>query len=439
MTTIYHNILKSNHTFVDEEELEKFRFVLLSVINLLTILFVILSYLASTYELIYLHPVTEITLLFYAFALFLSMIILRQKKQYYIISANIFIISSLYYNFSSLLLETENEYRLIWFFLIIFTGFVTISKKYGFYFNFLSVISVSILVLNLQLHISHMGLFTFVHSIVAFSIFTYYFFNKIEKDSHRLKILNKKLTLKVSKAKKERKEQEQFLLKQYRMASLGTMIDSIAHQWRQPLTHINAVLMNISYAAKSIPLNHEYIENKIAEASDITLYMSQTIEDFRDLLQTDTEKTKFQLNSLVKHILKLLKDNLTNIDVTINGDLDAIAYTQSNELTQIIMILLSNAADALNAKDIQHKSIIITTKMIHDVIHLSIEDNAGGIDEVNIDKIFNPYFTTKQDDGGTGLGLYIAKLIIENRHLGELNVSNTKHGAKFTITLKDNT
>jgi len=437
MTTLYNNILTSNHEFTEEEDLQKFRFVLLASINLFTILIIISNYLASNYNLIYMHPISEITSLFYAFTLFISMIILRQKKKYYLISANILIISSLYSHFSSLLLDTHNEYRLIWFFLIVFTGFVTIGKKYGLYLTLLIVISVLSLVLNIKLGISTIALFTFLHALIIFTIFTYYFLNKIEKDSSKLQVLNKRLTLKVSKVLKKRKEQEAFLLKQYRMASLGTMIDSIAHQWRQPLTHINAVLMNISYASKCIPLDIKYVESKILEASDITLYMSQTIEDFRDLLQTDTEKTKFKLHSLLKHILKLHKNNLTNINITITGDLDTIVYTQSNELTQVIMILLSNAIDALNEKNIQYKSIIINTKSIHNIIHLNIIDNAGGINSDSIDKLFDPYFTTKRKAGGSGLGLYIAKLIMENRNLGELHVENIPQGAKFTIIIKD--
>lgn len=224
------------------------------------------------------------------------------------------------------------------------------------------------------------------------------------------------------------------------MANMGMMIDSIAHQWRQPLMNINAKLMNISRVTEMNEHNKknkniEYIDEKVENIFAITEQMAQTIHDFRNLFKSEKEYEEFELTQLINNLVIFMDENLhtTTINIKINSPLYINSY--QNELSQVLLTILQNSIEALDEKNIKNKEITIHIYELSSNIYIEIMDNAEGIKQEILEKIFEPYFSTKKNSSGTGLGLYIAKIIMDTSLQGEINVSNTKAGIKFTIII----
>lgn len=257
---------------------------------------------------------------------------------------------------------------------------------------------------------------------------------KVQETTKEIRRLNRDLEKRVENEIEKRLTQEQILLRQHRMASMGEMIDSIAHQWRQPLMNINAVLMNIDRGIDK-DRTPDYLKRKISEIFGITAYMSQTIEDFRSLLNEGKDRELFPVQECVGDILELMKNNLKRIEVTCRCEGDLKIYSYRSELVQVLTIIISNAIEALENRQSEKKRLWIETGKKEGKIIVEISDNGGGIEEAHLEKIFDPYFTTKEQSGGTGLGLYIAKIIVEHHMKGAIGVNNRAGGACFTVTI----
>jgi len=300
----------------------------------------------------------------------------------------------------------------------------------------------------------------YVTLIAAFFITTFvmYTYEKVkEAEKLRLTLYNQELKQKVALKTKElahfnmtlqeqiqaevnqRLAQEQMLLHQCRMASMGEMIDSIAHQWRQPLMHINAILMNVDRSIETDTDLHTYIPDKIDELGELTQYMSQTIEDFRHLFKKGRETTDFEIRKLLEDVLLIMKNRLNGITITVQDYHPKQLSAHKNELFQVLVSLLSNAAEALSSSAQDQPHIWITLKHTTEHSIFTIEDNAKGIPSNVLEKIFDPYYTTKKTEGGSGLGLYISKIIIERNMHGTLSAKNGTQGAMFIIQLPHNT
>jgi signal transduction histidine kinase len=238
--------------------------------------------------------------------------------------------------------------------------------------------------------------------------------------------LDKKIDEEVKKAK----ENEQLLMQQSKLAALGEMLGNIAHQWRHPLTHLSLLVQNLEMAYKKNKLDEQYLENFKNKTMKQIEYMSKTIDDFRNFFKEDKEKMEFSVNEAIKEVLFLLEGRLKNynINVEIIENKDKIIYGFRNEFLQVIMNIINNAIDVLNERNIQNKKIWIKIDNF-----IEIEDNAGGIRKDIIDKIFEPYFTTKFQSQGTGIGLYMSKIIITKHFNGNLYAYNSKNGAVFVI------
>jgi len=228
-------------------------------------------------------------------------------------------------------------------------------------------------------------------------------------------ILSLALTYNVKLIQDEQQKQQTLLLQQSRLASMGEMIANIAHQWRQPLTHLSYIFMNI----KKNSHNSQTVERKIKEANEKLTYMSKTIDDFRNFYNPSKEKEEFDIKTSCENAAKI-----SNIKVKIEEILPFKFFGNKNEFEQVILIIIKNAKDA---KDDAKITITIQKPTI------TISDNAGGIDTKHIDKIFEPYFSTK--DESDGIGLYMAKMIIEKEMRGKLEVWSKDKESKFTISL----
>lgn len=255
---------------------------------------------------------------------------------------------------------------------------------------------------------------------------------------HRLEDLNSNLEKRVQEEIKKNEINTQRLLQQSRLAQMGEMISMIAHQWRQPLSAISATTNNLIIKMMiEGKVNKELFDSELKLVSEYSQYLSSTIDDFRNFFKTDKEKKTFDLNLVIEKSLQIIKTSLKS------NEIEAKTYLEPNikinsypsELQQVILNILKNSEDALLEKDIENKRITIQTFMKEDKATIKIDDNGGGIDESIINRIFDPYFSTKNKKDGTGLGLYMSKIIINDHCNGSLKVLNENKGATFLIEL----
>jgi len=232
-------------------------------------------------------------------------------------------------------------------------------------------------------------------------------------------------------------EKDQLLLQQSRQAAMGEMINNIAHQWRQPLNIIALTIQDLMGTYEQGECNSEYIDEIVKQIMNQVLHMSQTINDFRKFLQPDQEIRQFNLREAVKKTLLLVGDSFTsqNIEISTEVQEDLIVTGYENEFCQVLLNILNNAWDIITERNIVSPRIEI--KLFREGYSnvTTISDNARGIPAEIIDRIFDPYFTTKDADKGTGIGLYMSKSIIEKRMKGKISVRNTDLGAEFRIEL----
>jgi signal transduction histidine kinase len=242
----------------------------------------------------------------------------------------------------------------------------------------------------------------------------------------------KKVEIELQKRMKSEKE----LSHKSRLESMGEMIDNIAHQWRQPLMNMNAIFLNLDRTYELGKLDDAYLEKTIQEATDLTSHMSQTIEDFRNFFRKDNIKERVNLNDTLTYSLNLLSSVTKDIIVCFERAEEITLPLYKNELIQVIISILTNAVDILEQRQILNKQIFLSVAEYPEYITIIIEDNGGGIADEHIDRIFEPYYSTKHQFGGSGLGIYICNMIIEEHMNGTISVDNTPIGAQFTITLK---
>ena len=243
------------------------------------------------------------------------------------------------------------------------------------------------------------------------------------------------LEFKIQEEINKRLEQEQILIQQSKLASMGEMIGNIAHQWRQPLAQISAIHMNMKVTYDFDKFTKEYMESKIKEANKLTSYMSQTISDFQNFFKPQGEKEIFSIKKACKDACFILESSLKahGIEVIFHITQDVTINGYKTEYSQVILNLLSNAKDILIERQIKNPKIELEIKDGNHFALVKIKDNAGGVDTSIIDKIFEPYFTTRHQTQGTGIGLYMSKNIIERNMHGYINVVNVEDGALFTV------
>ena len=258
---------------------------------------------------------------------------------------------------------------------------------------------------------------------------------RVKMQTRKLYNLNKHLEERIQEEVKKNEEKQKMLFLQSRMASLGQMMANIAHQWRQPLTELALTLFTMKKAAYKGDLKE--FDTIYNDAKVMIQNMSQTIENFINFFKPDKPKIPFPVIQSIDEALQILKKSFQKEYITIEKSIDGNPYVLgiSNELSQVIINILQNAKDAFLQHDCKEKNIKIKVEKNSNNVYIKIEDNAGGIDNSVIERIFEPYFTTKHASKGTGLGLFMSKLIIEKSFEGTIEVYNTKKGACFTIIL----
>ncbi len=257
-------------------------------------------------------------------------------------------------------------------------------------------------------------------------------------DKKKIEELNRNLEKRVAEEVRKNEEKQRQLLHQSRLAQMGEMISMIAHQWRQPLSAISSSSLAINIKAKLGKLDKETAIELSEKISEYSQHLSATIDDFREFFKPNRGKEETTFEELVKSALSIVEISLKNRQIEHIEDLRCHMRlkTYPNELKQVILNLIKNAEDALTERDIPNPKIEIRTYRDGERAILEVRDNAGGVPETIIDKIFDPYFSTKLEKNGTGLGLYMSKTIVEEHCGGSLSVENGEEGAIFKIVLE---
>jgi len=255
----------------------------------------------------------------------------------------------------------------------------------------------------------------------------------------QLESFNSELEKRVEEEVKKRQKQERLMLHQSRQAAMGEMLESIAHQWRQPLNIIGLATVNLETQYTIGSLSDDDFHEKMKIISSNITYMSHTIDDFRKFLHPEREAIVFHPRKSFEDVLNIFGAQLesNHIKTVLDIHCSLSFYGVENEFKQVILILLNNAIDAIKmqqeAQMIEEGKITIAFSCKNDRGVVKVSDNGGGISESILDNIFNPYFTTKHNAYGTGIGLYIAKNIIESRMKGSLSVKAIDFGSSFII------
>ena len=246
------------------------------------------------------------------------------------------------------------------------------------------------------------------------------------------------LKLQMEEEIKNHEKKTNMLFHQSRLASMGEMISNIAHQWRQPLNTISLVLQNLKLGYALNNLDKQKFDSSMEQIDGSLKYMSDTITTFRNYYKTNQEEQVFTSKEVIDEAVSVVGNSLedsgikTIVDTTINEEI----HGYKNELTQVIVNILGNAKEIFKKRNTANPQINIKTSKPHNnKLLISIQDNGGGIEKDIINQIFDPYFTTKHKDQGTGLGLYMSKIIIKDKFKGELSAINVKNGARFDIEL----
>lgn len=259
-------------------------------------------------------------------------------------------------------------------------------------------------------------------------------------DSYRCQMeqINAELENRVETEVTKRREKEQLLIHQSRLAAMGEMIENIAHQWRQPLNIIGIAVADINMKHAFGLLQEEQIEKNTFIINSNLAFMSNTIDDFRNFFNADKERIAFTPLEPINEIFSLLGEQLHYADISfqVEKQCDKEIFGVVNEFKQVILNIINNSQDAIKTKHNQIGGTIEITIRC-DSVHLfvDISDTGGGIAPTIIERIFEPYFTTKLGNKGTGIGLYMSKVIIEQHFQGNLDVRNTETGALFTLSI----
>ncbi len=272
---------------------------------------------------------------------------------------------------------------------------------------------------------------------------------EVKKRTLELETLNNSLEDKVKDEISKNRDKDQQLVQQSRMAQMGEMISMIAHQWRQPLGAIAAssIDLKMKMAFSSFDLENKegqeecanYFEEQLTHIEEYVQSLTTTIDDFRNFYKPNKEKKTITINEPIKKSLSIIEAaaNANGVRITTKYESQKVLALFDSELMQVFLNIIKNSQDNFIEKNTPDATIMIRTKDIDKGVQVQMCDNGGGIPEDIIEKIFDPYFSTKEEKNGTGLGLYMSKTIIEEHHNGKLNVKNIDNGVRFCITLNE--
>jgi C4-dicarboxylate-specific signal transduction histidine kinase len=260
---------------------------------------------------------------------------------------------------------------------------------------------------------------------------------EIEEKTKELQELNRTLETRIDKEIEKNQKQQQELIERSKHIYIGEMISMLAHQWRQPLAAISSSVNTLKLRNMLGTYDAKYFDERLNRISSYSHELSQTINDFKDFFQTTTQQESSSLAKMTTGVLAIVFPLLEAKDIQIEKSYQSHqrVKTYVNEVQQVILALIQNAIDIIEKNKIKAPKITLNIYQNEQMHILEVSDNAGGVPVEIIDDIFTPYFSTKEIKNKTGLGLYMAKSIIEDHCQGRLEVENTKEGALFRIEL----
>lgn len=322
-----------------------------------------------------------------------------------------------FYTFSSIYSDLLNEFYQFLVFIAIFFIFSLLLSSYLIKYNLKPLIKLKESMKNYSLEKN----------------------NTLKEDEFKneISVINNSAVKMVKKIEEELEKRilyEKEIMQKNRLASMGEMIDNIAHQWRQPLMKINAIVLNTDRSIELKKYDEKYLQDRLNDISQAVYHMSNTIDTFREFLNPHKSKESFEISQSIEKSFKVLNTLLKDVELNINKKKIYINAYES-EFMQVVISILSNSIDIFKERNIEKKDINIDIYEDDINYFISIKDNAGGIKEDIIDKIFEPYFTTKHKSGGTGMGLYISKLIMQTSFKGDIKVKNKDNGIDFILEI----
>ena len=427
--------LSKNHTFESNEWILKYKIQILIIIILLVSTIIMMFSFLRLIEGNFLLAAIDAG--FSSFILILLYFLYRNKDAYPLVS-RLFLFFGIMILFANFYLATETYTRVLWFSSYVLLAFFLRDKKEGFVWLGIIIVMLSfIAVTEPKFHLGTVNFMTLIANLSLIATIVYWYEKVKENDSKRLRQLNATLQTRIDKAVIENQKHERMLIQQSKMAAMGEMIESIAHQWRQPLN-----VMSLSLTKLEIDRNMGILNDQAFDAQVITMnrqvqYMSQTIDDFRTFYQKDKHTVEISLQAMIDDLEALITPLLNSKSIEFVNEIDQeiMITTYPNELKQVLLNVINNAKDALISCESDKKEIIVSATADEDEIVMYVADNAEGIDEKIMDRIFEPYFTTKFEAKGTGIGLYMSKMIIEDHIHGTIRAENRKNGAQFIISL----
>ena len=283
---------------------------------------------------------------------------------------------------------------------------------------------------------------------ILYIIFSFALYKLIKMIIDNEEEYRRTLEEKVTQQVKEIRKKDELLFQQSKMASIGEMIGNIAHQWRQPLSTISSAASGMKLQKDFGKLDDKNFDNSVMTIVDSTQHLSKTIDDFRNFFMTSGYKATYNIKEIIDETLSLvnasMKDNFIDVQLSIEDKLMISGYKR--ELMQGLLNIFNNAKDALKEKQSLTKRLVfVNCYCVENKIYIKIKDNGGGIDSEIIERIFEPYFTTKHQSQGTGIGLYMTNQIIVDHMEGSLSVKNVEYmyegesynGAEFTICINE--
>ena len=251
----------------------------------------------------------------------------------------------------------------------------------------------------------------------------------------QLEEINSSLENRIAETVAELRKKDDLLIQQSRLTAMSEMISHIAHQWRQPLNNIGLIVQGLQLAFKSNVLTEKELDEDVAETMKELQQISETIDDFRNFFSYEKKSRSFIINEMLSRSLALIEPSLKKkgIIIKIEEESGVTAIGCPNEYMQSFLNILLNARDVLLDNYVKKPHINIRIFRENGRSVVTVLDNGGGIREDILPKMFDPYFTTKQQSSGTGIGLYMAKMIIEKKMHGCLSARNVDEGAEFRI------
>ena len=263
----------------------------------------------------------------------------------------------------------------------------------------------------------------------------------IQIKTKKLQNINKELEKRIAKEVNKNREKDKMMFQHARMIAMGEMISNIAHQWRQPLNAISVLIQGFELKKMQGKLTDDFIEQQVTEGLKLAQELSQTLDNFHNFFETGHKKDYFSIREIIEETLKFIENHEINFIIETE---DIKIYCHKDNFSQVLLNLLNNSIEKFKQNKKHYNKIIsISAKQIDSKVTITFIDNAGGIDEKIIDRIFEPYFTTKHKSQGTGIGLYMSEQIIEKQMRGRIWAENitkvfdntTYKCAKFEINL----